>query len=229
MLNKISVAICVVLTSALLSFSMLAKAPISVNGTGLKIGLLKYNGGGDWYSIVDALQNLVKFCNQNLNMSMNIDYATVDVGSADVFNYPFLFMTGHGNVVMSNQEMENLRTYMMAGGFIFIDDDYGMDPYVRPILNKILPEGEMKEIPFNHPIFHQKYDFPNGFPKVHEHDKKAPLTYGLFYQGRLVCVYATESNISDGWESPEVHNDTEAARVQSLRLGANIIKYAFTQ
>ncbi|MBL7830150.1 MAG: DUF4159 domain-containing protein [Saprospiraceae bacterium] len=193
------------------------------------MALLKYNGGGDWYSVVDALENLVKFTNQNLNTGFSVDYATVDVGSAEVFNYPLLFLTGHGNIILSDQEAENLRNYMLAGGFLFIDDDFGIDPFIRPVLKKIFPQSDLKEVPFNHPIYHQKYDFPRGLPKVHKHNDKPTQGFGIFNQGRMVCFYSFESNISDGWESPEVHKDEPAIRQAALKMGANIIQFAFTQ
>lgn len=214
----------IILFTISLGFSVFATQP-----TGLKIALLKYNGGGDWYSVVDALQNLSKFCNLNLGTNFDPDYATVDVGSAEVFNYPFLFLTGHGNIVLSDQEAENLRNYMKSGGFIFIDDDFGLDPFIRPVLKKIFPELELKEIPFTHAIYHQKYDFPRGLPKVHKHNDKAPQGLGLFYEGRLVCFYDYESNISDGWESEEVHKDGSEIRLAALKMGANIIQYAYLQ
>ena len=197
--------------------------------TTLQIALLKYNGGGDWYAVVDALQNMAAFCNKNLGTNFKKDYATVEVGSSEIFNYPFLFMTGHGNVVFSDVEAENLKTYLMAGGFLFIDDDFGMDPFVRPAMKKVFPEAELVEIPFEHPIYNQKYQFKDGLPKTHEHDSKAPKGYGLFYEGRLVCFYAVESNISDGWESGPVHNNPEDIRLASLKMGANIIQFAFSQ
>lgn len=198
-------------------------------GQTLKLALLKYNGGGDWYSVVDALENLSKFCNNQLGTSFDDDYATVEVGSAEIFNYPFLFMTGHGNVVFSDADAANLRTYLIGGGFLFIDDDYGMDPFIKVAMKKVFPDKELIELPFQHPLFHQKFDFPNGVPKIHEHDGKPPQTYGLFHEGRLICIYAAESNISDGWESYDVHKDPEALRQQALRMGANIIEYAFSQ
>lgn len=201
---------------------------VEAQNANLKIALLKYNGGGDWYSVVDALQNIVKFTNQNLNTGFSVDYATVDVGSAEIFNYPLLFLTGHGNILLSDQEAENLRNYMMGGGFMFVDDDFGLDPYIRPVFKKIFPQLELKEIPFSHPIFHQKYDFSKGLPKVHKHNDKPPQAFGLFYEGRLVCLYGYESNISDGWESPEVHHDEQNIRLASLKMGANIIQYVFT-
>jgi hypothetical protein len=196
---------------------------------GIKIALLKYSGGGDWYAVVDALQNLSKFCNSNLGTNIDLEYASVDVGSPDIFNHPFLFMTGHGNVVFSDVEAENLRTYLMAGGFLFIDDDYGMEPYVRLAIKKVFPELELTELPFEHPIYRQKYEFRNGLPKVHEHDGKPPRGYGIFWQGRLVLFLGVESNISDGWESFEVHRTPEELRQQSLRMGANIIQFVFKQ
>ena len=195
----------------------------------MKIALLKYRGGGDWYSVVDALQNIVKYSNKELNTSIDADYATIDVGSAEIFNYPFLFMTGHGNVVLSDEEATNLRNYCLAGGFVFIDDDFGMDAYIKVVLKKIFPENALKELPFEHPVFHQKYNFQKGIPKVHEHEGKAPKTYGIFDKNRLCLIYAAESNISDGWESPEVHKDPEEVRQQSLRMGANILQFAFQQ
>jgi hypothetical protein len=195
----------------------------------VKIALIKYNGGGDWYSVVDALKNLVNFCNREANMNIDPEYATVEVGSSEIFNYPFVFLTGHGNIVLNSQEIENLRNYLSAGGFLYVDDDYGLDKFIRPIFKQLFPDKELIEIPFAHPVFHQKYDFPNGMPKIHEHEDKAPKTYGIFVEGRLVCLYSTESNISDGWDSADVHKDPEEARIKALKMGANIIQFAFTQ
>lgn len=194
-----------------------------------KIALLKYRGGGDWYSVVDAVQNLTKFANKELNMNFSPDYATIEVGSAEIFNYPFLFLTGHGNVVLSDEEATNLRNYCFGGGFLYIDDDFGMDPYIRPVIKKIFPESQLVELPFEHPVFHQKYNFSKGVPKVHDHNSKAPQTFGIYHQDRLVMIYTFESNISDGWESPDVHKDSEEVRQQSLRMGANILQFAFQQ
>lgn len=210
-------------------FTIFTVFSLGAQNNTLKIALVKYNGGGDWYSVVDALQNMVKFCNQNLNTGFNVDYGTVDIGSAEVFNYPFLFLTGHGNIILNDQEADNIRNYLIGGGFLFIDDDFGIDPYIRPVLKKIFPQLELKEIPFNHPIYHQKYDFPRGLPKVHKHNDKPTQGFGLFYEGRMVCFYSYESNISDGWESPEVHKDDPAIRQAALKMGANIIQFVFTQ
>lgn len=204
--------------------------PFAVSAQGKnKIALLKYRGGGDWYSVVDAVQNLTKFANKELGLNFDPEYATVDVGSAEIFNYPFLFLTGHGNVVLSDDEATNLRNYCLGGGFIYIDDDYGMDPYVRPAIKKIFPQFQLTELPFEHPIFHQKFNFSKGIPKVHAHESKPPQTFGLFHEDRLVLVYTFESNISDGWESYEVHKDTAEIREQSLKMGANILQFAFQQ
>lgn len=193
----------------------------------LKLALVKYNGGGDWYANPSALINLSAFCNKFLNTNFDIDYATVEVGSSDIYNYPFLHMTGHGNVVFSDQEAENLRSYLIAGGFLHIDDNYGMDPFIRPAMKMVFPELEFVELPFDHEIYHQKYDFDNGVPKIHKHDDLPSKGYGLIYEGRLVCFYSYESDLGDGWEDPEVHRDPEEVRIKALRMGANLIQYVF--
>ena len=192
-----------------------------------QLGLVKYNGGGDWYSNLEtSLPNLIKFCNENLGSKINQEQAIVEVGSSDLFNYPFIHLTGHGNIILSNQEATNLRNYLIGGGFIHISDNYGMDKFIRPQMKKVFPELDFIELPFTHKIYHQKYDFPNGLPKVHEHDKKPPQGFGLVWQGRLVCFYDFECDLGDGWESPEVHNDSPEARLKALRMGANLIQYA---
>ncbi len=195
----------------------------------LELALLKYRGGGDWYSVVDALENIAKYCNEEMNTSIDPEYATVDVGSPDIFNYPFLFLTGHGNVVFSNDEAENLRKYLEGGGFLFIDDDFGLDPFIRPAMQSVFPGKEFVELPFDHPIYHQKFDFPEGLPKIHEHSGLPPQGFGLFIEGRLAVFYTYESNISDGWDSPDVHHDPPEVREKALKMGANIIRFAFTQ
>ena len=193
----------------------------------LKLALLKYNGGGDWYNDVNSLKNLAMFCNKNLGTNFDLEYATVEVGSAEIYNYPFVYMTGHGNVVFSNQEAENLRAYLMGGGFLFINDDYGLDPYIRPSIKKVFPETELVELPFSHPIYHQKYEFPNGCPKIHEHDGKPAKGYGIMWQGRLVAFYNFETDLGDGWD--DVHKDPEELRLKALQMGANIVRYVFQQ
>ncbi len=192
-----------------------------------QIAVLKYNGGGDWYANPTALPNLIAFANKNIGTNIKAEPATVEVGSADIFNYPFLHMTGHGNVVFSTEEAENLRTYLLAGGFLHIDDNYGMDPFVRIEIKKVFPEKDLVELPTNHPIFHGKYDFPNGLPKIHEHDLSPAKAYGIIMDGRLVCLYTHESDIGDGWEDAEVHNDSRAIRLKALKMGANILEFVF--
>jgi hypothetical protein len=193
-----------------------------------QIALLKYNGGGDWYANPSALPNLISFCNTELNMNINTEVATVEVGSPDLFNYPFLHMTGHGNIVLSEQEKANLSAYLKAGGFLHIDDNYGMDQYVRPLLNQLLENTSLLELPFSHEIYSVNYSFKNGLPKIHEHDDKAPRAYGLFYEGRIVLLYTYECDLGDGWEDPNVHGDPVAVRQLALQMGANILKYVFT-
>jgi len=193
----------------------------------LKVGLLKYNGGGDWYANPTSITNLVVICNQNLNTMIDKDYVAVDVGGSEIFNYPVVHMTGHGNVVFSAQEAANLRKYLECGGFLHIDDNYGIDPFIRREMKKVFPGIEFVELPFSHPIYHQKYDFPKGLPKIHEHDNKPPQGFGIMLKGRLVCFYSYESDLGDGWEDPSVHNDPEPVRLKALQMGANILEYAF--
>lgn len=192
-----------------------------------QIGLLKYNGGGDWYANPTSLPNLISFCNKELGTAINPEPETVEIGSADLFNYPFVHMTGHGNVVLSEQEKDNLSTYLKAGGFVHIDDNYGMDQYIRPILNNLIENTSLVELPFSHEIYSTAFPFKNGLPKIHEHDDKAPRAYGLIYEGNLVLLYTYETDLGDGWEDQRVHNDPENVRLQALRMGANIIKYSF--
>lgn len=197
------------------------------HGQSYKLAVMKYRGGGDWYSNPSSLSNLIAFSNLQLGTDIAVDYDIVEVGSPELFNYPFVHMTGHGNVVFDAQEAENLRNYLIGGGFLHIDDNYGMDPYVRPELKKVFPELELVELPFDHAIYHQRYDFSNGLPKVHEHDDLAPQGFGLIYEGRLVVFYSFESDLGDGWEDPEVHNDSPEIREQALRMGANLIQFVF--
>lgn len=195
----------------------------------IKLALLKYNGGGDWYANPTALPNLAVFCNREIKTNLDDDYATIEAGSAELFNYPFIHMTGHGNVVFNDLEAENLRNYLMAGGFLHIDDNYGMDPYVRPAMKKVFPELSFIELPFEHEVYHQKFEFKTGLPKIHEHDKKPPQGFGLFWEGRLVCFYSFECDLGDGWEDQDVHKDPEENRIKALKMGANLVQYAFNE
>lgn len=193
-----------------------------------QLAVLKYKGGGDWYANPTSVPNLVKFCNKEMGMHINPEVATVEVNSPDLFNYPWVHMTGHGNVVFSAADAENLRTYLMAGGFLHIDDNYGLDPFVRPQMKKVFPELDFVELPFNHPVYHQQFKYPNGLPKIHEHDEKPSQGFGLIWEGRLVCFYSYETDLGDGWEDTEVHNNSEETRLKALRMGANLVRYALT-
>ncbi len=195
----------------------------------LTLALLKYQGGGDWYANPTALPNLAKFCNDQIGTDFNSDYATVEVGSVELFQYPFLHMTGHGNVIFSDLEAENLRNYLIGGGFLHIDDNFGMDPYVRVAMKKVFPELEFVELPFEHPIYNQNFEFKTGLPKIHKHDDKPAQGFGLIWEGRVVCFYSFESDLGDGWEDQEVHNDPQDIRLKALRMGANLIQYVFTE
>lgn len=191
-----------------------------------QFGVLKYRGGGDWYSNPTSVPNLVRYCNENLGMNIDAEVPYVEVGSVDLFNYPFVHLTGHGNVIFSPDEVENLRVYLEGGGFLHIDDNYGLDQFIRPQMKKVFPEEDFVELPFSHPIYHQQYDFNQGLPKIHEHDGKPPQGFGLFVNDRLVCFYTYESDLGDGWEDSSVHNDSEETRSNALKMGANIIQYA---
>ena len=204
---------------SIITHSFLAQESIS-------LAVLKYHGGGDYYANPTALPNLIEFCNSSLHTKINEDVPYVEVGSKDLYLYPFIHMTGHGNVVFSNKEAENLRTYLKAGGFLHIDDNYGMDEFIRVELQKVFPNDELIELPSNHPLFKQKYKF-NGLPKIHEHDGKRAQAFGIFIDGRLVCLYTYETDLGDGWEDQNVHNDPNNKRQEALQMGANIISYAF--
>jgi hypothetical protein len=192
------------------------------------IAVLKYSGGGDWYANPTSLPNLVKFCNQNIKTKLNPKVNSVDVGSAELFLYPFVHMTGHGNVVFSNNDIQNLQNYLNSGGFLHIDDNYGMDEYIRKEIKKLFPNTALVEIPKTHAIFQTPYPFPNGLPKIHEHDNKQPQAYGIFIENRLAVLYTFECDLGDGWENQEVHNDPINVREKALKMGANILNYVFS-
>lgn len=193
-----------------------------------QFAVLKYSGGGDYYSNPTSIPNLVDFCNKELNMAIGTEVPYVEVGSPELMNYPFVHMTGHGNVVFSAAEAENLRAYLIGGGFLHISDNYGMDQFIRPMMKRVFPELEFIELPFSHPIYHQRYNFNSGLPKVHEHDDEKPQGLGILWEGRLVCFYDFECDLGDGWEDADVHNDSEAIRTSALQMGANLVQYALT-
>jgi hypothetical protein len=191
------------------------------------VAVLKYKGGGDWYSNPTALPNLISFCNNNIDTKINPKPENVEPGSIDIYQYPFLHMTGHGNVFFNDEDAENLRTYLISGGFLHIDDNYGMKPYIIEELKKVFPNTDLVELPATHPIFNIAYNFPKGLPKIHEHDGKRPQALGIFFEGRLVLLFTVESDLGDGWEDEAVHNDPLEVRENALKMGANIVKYAF--
>ena len=192
-----------------------------------EIALLKYKGGGDWYANPTSLKNLITYCNNNINTKIKPQPETVEVDSPDIFQYPFLHMTGHGNVFFSDEDAENLRNYLNSGGFLHIDDNYGMEPYITKELKKVFPDQDLVELPTNHDIFNTAFKFPDGLPKIHEHEGDRPQAFGMFSKNRLVLLFTFESDLGDGWEDPEVHNDPEDVREKALKMGANIVKYVF--
>ena len=196
---------------------------------GVKIALLKYNGGGDWYANPTSLPNLIKYCNNNLKTNIYAEPSTVELGTPEIFNFPFIHLTGHGNIIFSENEASNLRTYLEGGGFLHVDDNYGLNEYFRREMKKVFPEKELIELPPSHSIFHQKYTFNEGLPKIHEHDKKQPQAFGLFIDDRMVCLYTYECDLGDGWEDADVHNDPPETREKALKMGANIIQFVFGQ
>lgn len=198
-----------------------------LNVNSQEIAILKYNGGGDWYANPTALPNLIRFCNENIDTEIEPRPQTVEVGNPEIFLFPFLHMTGHGNVFFTQDEANNLRTYLLSGGFLHIDDNYGMEPYLSKEIIKVFPQKELVEIAADHPIFKSRYEFPQGLPKIHEHDGKRPQALGIFHENRLLLLFTYESDLGDGWEDPEVHNDSEEVRLKALQMGANIIDYAF--
>lgn len=211
----------ILLLFALCAFSVAAPAQV-------EIAKLKYNGGGDWYANKTALPNLISFCNAQLNTRLAKEEAIVEVGSVELFQYPYVYMTGHGNVVFTREEADNLRQYLLAGGFLHIDDNYGLDAFIRLEMKKVFPELDFVELPWDHPIYRQKYSFPQGLPKIHEHDGKPAQGLALLHEGRVVCFYSYESDLGNGWEDPRIHNDPEEKRLEALQMGANIISYVFS-
>ena len=193
-----------------------------------QIAVMKYKGGGDYYANPTSLPNLITFVNNELKMNIAKETPYVEVGSSELFNYPFVHMTGHGNVVFSPADAQNLRLYLSSGGFLHISDNYGLDKFIRKEMKKVFPDADFVEIPFGHPVYHQKYEFNSGLPKIHEHDNKAAQGLGIFIDNRLVVFYDFECDLGDGWEDSNVHKDSEAARTKAFQMGANLLQYAFT-
>ena len=215
--------------NVLLIIFSIAFLQVAAQNQEVKIALLKYNGGGDWYANPTSLPNLITYCNTNLKTNINPEPATIEIGTPELFNYPFAHITGHGNIIFSESEANNLRVYLEAGGFLHVDDNYGIDEFFRREIKKVFPEKELVELPPSHPIFHQKYKFNEGLPKIHEHDNKPPQAFGIFIGERMVCLYTHEADLGDGWEDADVHNDPAEVREKALKMGANIIQYVFGQ
>ena len=211
----------------LIGFILLLPATGFTPAPTLHLALLKYSGGGDWYNDVNSLHNLADFCNRNLATNFDHEYVTVESGSPDIFNYPIVYATGHGNFTFTEAEAQNMRQYLTSGGFLILNDDYGLNPFVRPAMKKVFPELDFVELPYSHAIYHQKYNFPNGVPKIHEHDGLPAQGFGLIYEGRLVCFYDYQADIGDGWD--DVHNDPAEKREKALEMGATIVQYVFSQ
>jgi hypothetical protein len=212
----------------LLSLVVLLTPSSSYAQSSFQIAKLKYGGGGDWYANKTGLPNLILFANTHLKTNIATDEDVVEVGSPELFLYPYIYMTGHGNVLFSDAEAKNLRKYLQAGGFLHVDDNYGLDKFVRREMKKVFPELSFVELPYNHPIYKGKFKFPNGLPKIHEHDGKAPQGFGLIWQGRLVCFYSYECDLGNGWEDRTVYNDPEEVRLQALQMGCNLLEFAST-
>ena len=214
----------------LVLFVVLAGMALSFMAPSYKIAKMKYNGGGDWYANRTALPELISFCNKNLGTNFDQEEAVVEAGSAEIFNYPFVYLTGHGNIVFTDQEAENLRKYLIGGGFLHIDDNYGLDKFIRPQMKRVFPDLEFIELPSEHIIYNQKYKFPAGLPKIHEHDGKRPQGFALIFKGRIVCYYTFECDLGNGWEVAGTYSsDSEETRQKALKMGANLIQYALTQ
>ena len=211
------------IVSTFIFFIVLSNLPINAQ----EIAILKYQGGGDWYANPTALPNLIKYCNNNIGTTLSPKPETVEVGNSSIFQYPFLHMTGHGNVVFSDEELENLRNYLLSGGFLHIDDNYGMKPYITREIKRLFPEITLEELGAEHPIFKNSYSFTKGLPKIHEHDGQRPQAFAISHNNRIVLLFTSESDLGDGWEDPTVHNDTPETREKALQMGANIITYAF--
>jgi len=213
--------------AVILSFLSLQQC-FAQNTGAFQVVRLKYSGGGDWYNDQSSEVNLLNFVKAHTNIQVKAEYKFVDIASDEMFSYPFLFMTGHGNIVFSQSEADRLRKYLENGGFLYVDDDYGLDKAFRREIKKVFSDKELVELPFNYGMYHILYDFPSGPPKTHEHDGKAPQGFGIFIDNRLAVYYTYESNPADGWADPEVHNDPPEKREEALKFGANMVVWVLS-
>lgn len=219
----------IIIFFAILFLPLLSAQNVQKVKAAFKIARVKYNGGGDWYNDPSAEVNLLNFIKANTNIDVDPEYSFVDLSTDEIFSYPFLFLTGHGNIVFAQDEAFKLRKYLENGGFLYIDDDYGLDKALRREMKKVFPGKDFIELPFSHPVYNIIYNFSSGPPKTHEHDNKPPRGFGLFIDNRMAAYYTVESNPSDGWADPEVHDDPENKREEALKFGTNIVVYALTQ
>jgi hypothetical protein len=210
---------------ALLSWLLLGPVGAGAQLASFKIAKLKYEGGGDWYANPSSLPNLFAFIRQHTRANLYLEEEVVEPGSSQIFQYPMIYMTGHGNVAFTDAEAANLRKYLLAGGFFLMDDNYGLYPYITREMKKVFPEYDFQEIPFTHPVYHQQFEFAQGIPKIHEHDGKPPQLFGILHEGRLLCLLTYEADLGDGWEDPEVHHNPEELRLKALQMGTNIVLY----
>ena len=206
-----------------------APPALAQEGPTIQIARVQYQGGGDWYSDEESLVELLAYARQHTLLDVPPQEDVVELTSDKVFSYPYLYLTGHGNVTFSAAEADRLRRYLLRGGFLHVDDNYGLDEYIREELEKVFPEKQLVELPFDHPIYHTRYDFPDGLPKIHEHDGERPQGYGILDDsGRLMVFYTHETDLGDGWEPASVHNNPPEKRRAALRMGVNILAYAMT-
>ena len=196
---------------------------------GFQIARLQYDGGGDWYNGQTEEPNLLNFVKDHTNIDVKAEYTSVDINSDEIFSYPFLFVTGHGNLILTDDQAARLRKYCESGGFLYVDDDYGLDKYFRRAIKKVFPDKDLVELPFDYGMYHDFYEFPKGVPKTHEHNGKPPQGFGIFINGRLAVYYTYESNPSDGWDDPDVHGDPPAKREEALKFGTNLVIWALSQ
>ncbi len=214
--------------AAFILSAVLLAAALPAPAASIRVARLKYSGGGDWYANPTSVPRLVAEVRKRAGIEIDPNVGVVEAGSPKIFDYAIVFATGHGRIDFSPAEAENLRRYLLSGGFLHVDDNYGLDKYFRKAVKKLFPDKPLVELPYSHPIYHCFYDFPNGLPKIHEHHGGPPHGYGIIHQGRVVLFYSFNTDLSDGWEAPEVHRDPPELREAAFKMGVNIVVYALT-